>query len=98
MERGRSVPASMAPNPFWSARTRDEIALQRMRPEGLPVVPATPEEDLHSLDGLGPSKVSSLFAWAWSFSRASGHECQFVAGGFVATDAMGKNPQVWPRG
>ena len=54
MERGRSVPASVAPNPFWSARTRDEIVLQRMRPEGLPVVPATPEEDLHSLDGLGP--------------------------------------------
>ena len=54
MERGRSVPASLAPNPFWSARTRDEMALQRMRPEGLPVVPATPEEDLHSLDGLAP--------------------------------------------
>ena len=55
-QRGRSVPVSMVPNPFWSTRARDEHVLQRLRPEDLPVVPATPEEeDLHSLDGLGPT-------------------------------------------
>ena len=55
-QRGRSVPVSMVPNPFWSRRARDEHVLQRLRPEDLPVVPATPEEeDLHSLDGLGPT-------------------------------------------
>lgn len=54
--RGRSMPVSLAPNPFWSTRARGEHVLQRLRPEDLPVVPATPEgEDLHSLDGLGPS-------------------------------------------